>query len=439
MNKILLMLLAFFVLTPYFSLPASGGWEQKEFIITMWCPPAATDENLARLVSEGFTLTNVSWNGKDVRSTKAETLKMLGNADKYKIKTLVGNGYIPLLRPEALNDPVKKAELDEFIDTVKKHPSFEGYYLKDEPGADSFADWSRMIRYLKERDPGHLVYINLLPTYASQKQLGVFLQEPPKGTVSIPANYEGVATCKDIILLYDEYLKQYINLTKPELISYDHYFMRKDKERKQYFLNLELIRRASGQAGVPFLNIIQACSIEKAWRMPGKDELRWLAYTTMVYGGRGISWFLYDGPASFGGLYQDGKRMPAADWVAEINQEIKSLGPELMKLNSNQVYHSDPLPNGAQNMTASPVKATGGEYIVGMFKGNDGTDAFMIMNRDWKNKSVARVSISLGDGELFEFSISGGQWEKIKTVTSGCTIDVELLPSFGKLFKIRKS
>jgi hypothetical protein len=61
------------------------------------------------------------------------------------------------------------------------------------------------------------------------------------------------------------------------------------------------------------------------------------------------------------------------------------------------------------------------------------------MNRDWKTKSIARVSISLGDGELFEFSIPRRQWEKIKTVTPGSTIDVELLPSFGKLFKIQKT
>ena len=38
--------------------PATGGrWTQKQFIITFWCPPPATDEALARVAAEGFNLT----------------------------------------------------------------------------------------------------------------------------------------------------------------------------------------------------------------------------------------------------------------------------------------------------------------------------------------------------------------------------------------------
>jgi 2-isopropylmalate synthase len=49
-------------------------------------------------------------------------------------------------------------------------------------------------------------------------------------------------------------------------------------------------------------NIIEASIIEPSWRLVNKNELRFLVYTTLAYGGRGISYFLYWGPKSYGGL-----------------------------------------------------------------------------------------------------------------------------------------
>ena len=37
----------------------------------------------------------------------------------------------------------------------------------------------------------------------------------------------------------------------------------------------------------PFLNNIQADTIEKSWRLPNPQETRFLVFTTMAYGGRG--------------------------------------------------------------------------------------------------------------------------------------------------------
>ena len=46
--------------------------------------------------------------------------------------------------------------------------------------------------------------------------------------------------------------------------------------------------------------------------------MRWLVYTTLAYGGKGISYFLYWGPKAYGGLYQDGVRTPLALDVAAL-------------------------------------------------------------------------------------------------------------------------
>ena len=130
--------------------------------------------------------------------------------------------------------------------------------------------------------------------------------------------------------------------------------------------------------------------------------------------------------------------MPHADWVAEINQDVKALGPELMKLDSTQVYHTAPLPIGTQGLAGCPVQAAGGQYVIGLFKENRTTDAFMIMNRDYKAASTAHLTLNLGKGALMEFSIPSRKWIEVKPIQPGSTINVDLIPAGGKLFKVQK-
>ena len=42
------------------------AWKQKEFIITFWCPPPATDQALAAVAAEHYNLTWVPVEGLDV-------------------------------------------------------------------------------------------------------------------------------------------------------------------------------------------------------------------------------------------------------------------------------------------------------------------------------------------------------------------------------------
>jgi len=439
MKSACLLVLTICTLTVCCGLSEAKAWKQKEFIITMWCAPPATDENLKILVRDGYNLTNVSFAG-DMPIGTDEAIKRLDVAQRNGIKSLF---YNPLITPATLDDPAQKAKLDALIDTVKKHPALEGYHLCDEPQATAFPAWAKITKYLRERDPGHLAYINLYPSYADQKTLAVFPTEVPKDAVGLPANYAGAETCKWIAIFYNEHLRLFVDQVKPELISYDHYtFFESPKghyDGGQYFLNLALVRAAALKANVPFLNIVQACTIDKGWRLPNENELRWQAYTTMAYGGRGISWFLYWGPKYFGGLYQDGKRMPIAGQVARINREIKALGPQLMKLTSTQVYHTDGLFPGTQSIAdGCPVKATGGYYVVGMFKQNDVENVFMIVNRDYRATSTAKLTLSLGNGKLMEFSINKRRWVEVRHVQSGSTVSTTLVPGGGKLYKVVK-
>jgi hypothetical protein len=55
-------------------------------------------------------------------------------------------------------------------------------------------------------------------------------------------------------------------------------------------------------AGLPFLNIVQACSWTPVRRVPNADEMRYLVYTTLAYGAQGISYYVYCWPGHDGGI-----------------------------------------------------------------------------------------------------------------------------------------
>ena len=107
--------------------------------------------------------------------------------------------------PIVIDDPAGRARIDSVIDQVKDHPALYSYNVSDEPSAVRFPEFARLLDYFRERDPEHPPYINLFPTYATAEQLGT----------------EG-----DTTEAYREHLRQYLEIARPELISYDHYHLR---------------------------------------------------------------------------------------------------------------------------------------------------------------------------------------------------------------------
>ena len=404
----------------------AGGWKQKEFIITYWCPPPATDEALARAAGEGYNLTWVPTNGLDV-------------AARHHLRAMLTSD---LLKPEVLDDPVKRVQLDALIQGVKQHPALEAYYLTDEPGAGAFPGLGKLVAYLRERDPAHLAYINLYPTYANEQQLEVSAEAAERARVSYPTNFAGVGTDDKTVLRYREHLKKFVETVKPDLLSYDHYHFLKRKpdgrpsDGRQYFLNLALIRMAAQEARVPFLNIIQAGTGEAWWREPTPEEMRWLVFTTLAYGGRGISYFTYW--AFRGGLYADGKPSPLVQPVAALNAEMAKFGPALLHLDSVAVYQTAPLPYGTEAIPASaPVQVAGpGKFVLGLFGKAGRPSAFMIVNRDYEHSAEAVLKVALPGGQLQELDRKTGHWTKGESLRRDRTIRIHLPPGDGRLFRV---
>ncbi len=292
---------------------AQTRWTIGTPIVTYWAGPEMT-EDAARQMAEGNF--NLVW-------CRAE---QLDNAYKFGLRALL---YDNLISPESLDVPEKRNQLEALIARVKSHPAMYAYYLKDEPNAVQFPALGKLVAFLRSQDPAHLAYINLFPTYATNEQLG------NKG---------------DVVTAYKEHLQQYLNIVKPDLISYDHYHFGATGDGDQYFLNLALIREAALQAGLPFLNIVQACSWTPSMRVPHTAEVRWLVNTSLAYGAQGISYFVYVHRGFKGALATlDGQPTLLYYGLRLVNRDFVAYAEQLQSLKSIAVYHANvkPLPWGA--------------------------------------------------------------------------------------------
>ena len=384
---------------------ASISWQVGTPIATYWAGPSLTDAVAQQMVEGGF---NLVWCGSE---------RELDVAHRHGLRGLITNG---VLTPASLDDPKRREQLDDLVGRVSKHPSLYAYHLIDEPNASQFPSLGKLVAYLRERDPLHLAYINLFPTYANNQQLGT------KG---------------DVVTAYKEHLRRYIEQVKPSLISYDHYQFRLKGDSDQYFLNLAMIRRAAQEARVPFLNIVQACTwAPDVMRVPNPDELRYLVYSTLAYGAQGISYYVYACANHHGSLVSlDGTPGPLYHAAKSYNREFVAIARELQPLHSLGVYHTsmrepgcEPLPADALfhlDSLQSPALPRG--FLIGFFGAVERPTHVVVVNLDY----TAEVSTSLvGPSELKLFDAKTAQW----TSANKAVIELTLQPGGGKLMRVAR-
>jgi rhodanese-related sulfurtransferase len=391
------------------SAPARPAWGVGTPIVTYWAGPAMSDAVARQMAQGGF---NLVWCGE----------KDLDLVQRHGLRAQLQDG---LLAPSSLEDPQKRQKLDALIDRVRSHPAMYSYFIVDEPSAGAFPALGKLVAFLRQRDPAHLAYINLFPTYANNEQLGT------KG---------------DTITAYREHLRQYMEIVKPSLVSYDHYQFAKDGDSPNYFLNLALIRQTAQQRGVPFLNIVQACTWTPSMRVPGPDEVRYLVYTTLAYGAQGISYYVYCASGHTGGIaLPDGTPTPLYHALASVNREFVAIAKELQPLRSLGVYHAGMSPPGSEPLAAdapfrldpplAPLAYRPPERVRGILLGTFGQGQrpshVVVVNLDYK----AEVSAPLvGPGSLEVFDAAAGTWSAV----GGAKTELRLAPGAGRLVRLAR-
>ena len=273
--------------------------------------------------------------------------------------------------------------LDQAVKRYSDHPALHGYMVRDEPGADLFAQLGRVVAELRRLDPRHPACINLFPVHASADQLQ---------TSS-----------------YVEYLDRYLQTVRPPFLCYDHYpLLRDNTDRADFYLNLELTRDAGIRHKTPVWTVVLS-----GWgvhfRKPTAPELRWQVYSALAYGISGVAYFVY-WPAndSYAALvdYQ-GRPQPLYEATSKLNQNLLLLASALRDATSMAVYHTGKsIPDGCRRLPQE--MATLGvpqdlPLVIGLFESRSNERLALIVNRSYRQPVT--VPVVFRGGERLKVSI----------------------------------
>jgi len=347
----------------------------NEFMISFWGGPE--DEASAQFIAQA------DFNVVMCKSDKLELCR------KYGLKALLFDA-----------SPGLASQLTE-------DPAVWGYYIVDEPGsAEEFRGLAAKVKTFRKVDPNHPAYINLLSSGG-------------------------------------DYLNSFIETVHPDILSYDYYQWWWGSG--VYFAKLEEYRTAALNAGIPLICWVEANANPSAERdtptypPDNAQKLRQSVYTSLVYGIKGIEWFV--GPLIFDNDEVTGtlELTQAGKDVAAINVELKLLGPILVQLHSVDVFHTPSLPSDTRELPADYwVQTEESDLVLGMFKDSMQNDYMMVANRkiDDRRRVVLRFLQSVAIVEKFDKKES--RWINLPLSKSEKYQFVEFIiaPGDGELLKV---
>ena len=232
--------------------------------------------------------------------------------------------------PETMKHPQKVAK------ALKGYKALYGYLIDDEPNAERFHELRSVIDIMKKEDNEHLFYINLLPYYGK-----TILKVTKTGS-------------------YQEYVQRGTALGS-QVISFDHYPIVKEKIRKEWYENLEIIRQESLRTGKPFWGFVLSTP-HLDYPQPTLASLRLQAYANLAYGAQAIQYYSYwtskpngkcdwhDGPIS-----NEGKKTKTYEIVKNMNEELRAVGNLFSGAKILSVHHLMDIPEGTTKQPSLPV------------------------------------------------------------------------------------
>jgi hypothetical protein len=379
----------------------SGSWTMGQPIVTGWLIGYSdggtfTDDRANYAVDGGY---NLAW---------VTSIADLNVAQQHGLRGMYLSPSV--IDPSMVGTPA----LDSLITEVSARPAFYSYFAGDEPSDTAFAGLGNLVSYIRGKDPTHLSYINVLP-------LGAF------NWASNPAAQ------------YQTYLNSYMSTVQPSLLSYDNYeFIA--PTTSQYLQNLSMITQSARTANIPFMNTVPATAVGTA-PTPNSDQLRFLVYSTLAYGGTGIQyWFGGSGSTPTTAVYNA---------LTPLNHQFVAVGKQLQGLKSIGTYLkgyqtlTSRRPPGTATVpanstfqvnvsdtvwyhTGDPLQGV----LLGLFdaSGTSVTSASFALVQNIDN-ALSRTVMLTGPGNLSIFDATSGLWAP----TGAPQATLSLLPGGGTL------
>jgi hypothetical protein len=277
---------------------------------------------------------------------------VLGLAAKYGLKVIVGP---PVAGPK---NNSWKSVLDRFCDLVRRYrtsPVIIGWFVADEPYAPSLYKNELIDLYdrVKAIDPYRLAFIN-------------WVSDDISNTVGV---------------------EPHGSLAASDLYSIDYYPFGYSKNTLEGY-TLDTIRalRTGALAGRPGHSWLQLYGSLDAFREPTGDELNYMAYVNLIYGGNYSYW------------QTKSNAKPTWDRLRKINNEIKVLTNLLML-----------------NPSASELKAPTlmGHYLYSAWKTE--TDSYLIVLHVWDQTESFALDLK---------PIFGSKASQVRTYFDDVSVDI---------------
>lgn len=306
-------------------------------------------------------------------------------------------------------------KLKEFMEFSKKYKHFYGYYVWDEPLS-------------KEAVNAAGEQVNEIEALDSERL--------PQ-TIAIPS-YNATDTWKNG--KYESYLKRYVRVINPAVLTLDYYPFNATRpvpfnqlDASELFLDIALLRELSLEKKIPMWFCIQAQDSpmgEKYYRFT-PEKLMMQAYNVLLHGAKGVQYYC---PVE-GAIYRDGRKGPLFFQMQALNERLRQWGKTLMALTSVGVFHSPELLKDNWNFERFRQPIADSQILadeelpfrcsVGELEDCEGNRYLIILNRDYQNANKFKLNLKQ-PYRVYEVSgVDGTQFVRHKKIQK---LSVELSP-----------
>lgn len=371
----------------------TGRWQQREFLISFWVDPIVPEADFparyAEVAGANFTVV-MSGFGATTPALRAAQIAACEANDMQVLVDLCGQSPAQL-------PPVSAA--------------VTGYRIYDEPSAGLFPQLAKQTAAIRAVHPSALTFINLLPNYATLRQLNASS--------------------------YDAYVSEFVDIVKPQALCTDHYPMMQPgaDTRQAYADNMATLRKYALAADIPFFNFFNSMPFA-SHADPSEAALRWQVSTSLAYGAKGVLYFCYWSPVgtmfSLGGaiITPEGtvdNYVPGPHYAhaKAINSELRAWSPVLMASTSTGVCRFGPEAEASTALAACPAVAnltsvtvegghtvpiTATNFLVGQFRrATDGATVVLLSNWEYRFTAWPTVTFAADPGRVSEVSPVSGE------------------------------
>lgn len=213
------------------------------------------------------------------------------------------------------------------------HPAFYGVMLIDEPRWRQMSSVAQMTKAIRKVAPQAFIQCNLLPLYRYNAVL--YEKEGDKvDPCAVPPLRES----------FIRYIKNYLDTSEADLLTYDSYPMREEKEVGKFILKyhipgLQVAADELKTRGKQFHMVCQAVEYytngNLRFRRPSEQDMRWQINIALAFGIKGFAYYSYwakqqnylNGDHADGSSFitHDGKQTPLYVAMKKVHAQLHKL------------------------------------------------------------------------------------------------------------------